>query len=151
MLKSKNGYTMLELVFVIVILGILASVAIPKFSVTREDALITKAKADIASIRSAIVTERQSRLIQGDSSWIPKLSQNRTTLFTGSDANHTLLMYGITAGSGSGSWSGSADGMDYNFTIGSTIVSFEYNSSSGTFTCDTSDLSSAEMCKKLIN
>jgi len=69
MQKSKNAFTMLEVVFVIVIIGILSAIAIPKFAVTRQDAQIAKARADIASIRSAIVTERQSRLIQGDSNW----------------------------------------------------------------------------------
>ena len=38
----KKAFTMIELIFVIVILGILAAVAIPKFSATRDDAIITK-------------------------------------------------------------------------------------------------------------
>ncbi|MDD7090198.1 prepilin-type N-terminal cleavage/methylation domain-containing protein [Campylobacter sp.] len=32
----KKGFTMIELIFVIVILGILASVAIPRLAATRE-------------------------------------------------------------------------------------------------------------------
>ena len=35
---SKNGFTMIELIFVIVILGILAAVAMPKLAATRDDA-----------------------------------------------------------------------------------------------------------------
>jgi len=34
----KSAFTMIELIFVIVILGILAAVAIPKFAATRDDA-----------------------------------------------------------------------------------------------------------------
>ncbi len=34
----KNAFTMIELIFVIVIIGILASIAIPKFLATRNDA-----------------------------------------------------------------------------------------------------------------
>ena len=39
----KKGFTMIELVFVIVILGVLASVAIPRLSATRDDAEVAKA------------------------------------------------------------------------------------------------------------
>ena len=63
MKNSKNAFTMIELIFVIVVLGILAGVAIPKMAATRDEAKIAKGRSDIASIRSAIVTERQTRLI----------------------------------------------------------------------------------------
>jgi prepilin-type N-terminal cleavage/methylation domain-containing protein len=36
--SSKKAFTMIELIFVIVIIGILSAVAIPKLSATREDA-----------------------------------------------------------------------------------------------------------------
>ena len=37
----RKSFTMIELIFVIVILGILAAVAIPKFGATRDDAIIS--------------------------------------------------------------------------------------------------------------
>ena len=63
--KSRKAYTMIELVFVIVIIGILSSIAVPKFTATRDDAVITKAMVTIASVRSALSTERQKLLLRG--------------------------------------------------------------------------------------
>ena len=46
----KKGFTMIELIFVIVILGILASVAIPRLAGTREDAEISTAVANLRTL-----------------------------------------------------------------------------------------------------
>src|SRR5574344_1138679 len=48
----KKGFTMIELIFVIVILGILASVAIPRLASTREDAEIASTVANLRTLLS---------------------------------------------------------------------------------------------------
>ena len=47
----KKGFTMIELIFVIVILGILAGVALPRLASTRDDAEIS---ATVANLRTLI-------------------------------------------------------------------------------------------------
>ena len=50
----KKGFTMIELIFVIVILGVLASVAIPRLAATRDDAEVAKAATNLATAVSDI-------------------------------------------------------------------------------------------------
>jgi general secretion pathway protein G len=71
--KMRKAFTMLELVFVIAVIGILAAVAVPKFSATRDDATITRASSTLASIRSAISQEAQRRQMEGNYTAIKNL------------------------------------------------------------------------------
>ena len=50
----KKGFTMIELIFVIVILGILASVAIPRLAGTRTDAEVATTVANLRTIVSEV-------------------------------------------------------------------------------------------------
>ena len=47
---KRSGFTMIELIFVIVILGILAAVAIPRLAATRDDAKIATLATNIKQI-----------------------------------------------------------------------------------------------------
>lgn len=51
--KRKKGFTLLELVIVILLIGILASLALPGFSRSKEDALDKEAKATLKLIQAA--------------------------------------------------------------------------------------------------
>ncbi|WP_434580992.1 type II secretion system GspH family protein [Sulfurimonas sp. NW15] len=56
-----SAFTMIELVFVIVILGILAAVAIPKLSATRGDAEVSKMAMSIMTGASEIASYAMSK------------------------------------------------------------------------------------------
>ncbi len=64
-MKNREAFTMIELVFVIAVVGILSAIAIPKFAATRDDAVISKGRTTVAALRSAIATERQKRILKG--------------------------------------------------------------------------------------
>ena len=53
MKKSQAGFTMIELVIVIVVIGILAAIALPKYIDIQRDARVAKMKALYGSVRTA--------------------------------------------------------------------------------------------------
>lgn len=64
-MKQQNGFTLIELVLVIVILGILAAVAVPRFSDLSTEARIATLDGLAGSVRSAATIARATQLAQG--------------------------------------------------------------------------------------
>jgi len=63
--QGDSGFTLIELVIVIVILGILAAVAIPKYEDMREQARVATIKGQLGSIRSAIAIQYARNALNG--------------------------------------------------------------------------------------
>jgi general secretion pathway protein G len=53
-MKSQSGFSLIEIMVVIVILGILASLVVPKIMSRPDEARIVKVKQDILSIQNAL-------------------------------------------------------------------------------------------------
>jgi len=66
-MHKRNAFTMIELIFVIVIIGILAAIAIPKLSATRDDAEVSKIVANARTFHSDLQNYYTSL---GNSKWI---------------------------------------------------------------------------------
>ncbi len=52
--SSKKGFSIIELIFVIAVLGIIAAVAVPKLLDTRSSAIVSTIKQDISTITTSI-------------------------------------------------------------------------------------------------
>ena len=139
--SSKKAFTMIELIFVIVVIGILAAIAIPRLAATRDDAQITKAIATVGAVRSALATERQKRILRGDFTAITSLNSTGTnvafsTFSADNDGNTAnVLEYPISACTNGqkGCWTGSAPIYTYNMP---TSGSVDFNISNSRFDCE---------------
>lgn len=68
-IKSQSGFTLIELVIVIVILGILAAVAIPKYEDMREQARVATLKGQLGAIRSAVAIQYARNALNGSAAF----------------------------------------------------------------------------------
>lgn len=73
-LKTQQAFTLIEIMIVVVILGILAAVVIPKILDRPDQARVTAAKADIAVIM------QQLKLYRLDNSFYPSTDQGLQSL-----------------------------------------------------------------------
>jgi len=135
----KKAFTMIELVFVIVVIGILASVAAPRLAATRDDAEITAALSTIGSVRSAMATERQLRILRGDFTAITSLNADGGAFSTFSADNakksNSVLEGTIptcATATTNGCW---RDGLNYAMPTSGKLVTFEI--ANGSFKCKT--------------
>ena len=112
----KKAFTMIELIYVIVIIGIISAIALPRLGGTVEQAYMTKGKDTLASVRSAISTERQKRILQGDLDDIANLNGGSGGIFTTFDDDNgsKVLQHDVKSCSEIGCWS-TGDGITYKF------------------------------------
>lgn len=67
----RQAFSLIELVFVIAIIGVISSIAVPKFFATRETAEIVKLKEQVESIRKGIEAYAGAKYIETGSKDYP--------------------------------------------------------------------------------
>lgn len=94
----KKAFTLTELLVVVIVLGVLASVAVPKFSRVLETRKTTEAEDIFAAVR----TEQENRCMLGKTYQTDKSKVQMLSSVTGNNYQYNLTEQGITASSDKG-------------------------------------------------
>lgn len=101
MIKSQRGFTMVELVFVIVILGILAAFAIPRFVDLQGEARTSVVEGVAGAVRSANALIHSASIIS-ENELYPDNAASGVPQVTLGDGTNIDLHYGFAAGDDTG-------------------------------------------------
>ena len=116
--KHEQGFTLIELVVVILILGILAAVAVPKFEDIRGQARISALRGALDTIRGAVSIQTSKNLLNGQA------APGFPTTITGSIFSSNVVPKEPHSGSNSVVYSGAysgAGGWIYYASVGRII------------------------------
>lgn len=87
-LQPRRGFTLVELLVVIVIIGILAAIAVPKFGATKEKAYVAAMKSDLRNL----VTAEES--FYADSAKYATYDTSRIKFRTSTGVNNPTILVG---------------------------------------------------------
>ena len=117
---DEKGFTLIELVIVVVIIGVLAAIAIPRFGDVTDRAFVAAMQSDLSQVRKAQEVHYQTNDLAYADDIADLIGAN---LFVASDGVTMVIN------------AGNATNWDASATHSSTAVACDYDAAIGTIDC----------------
>lgn len=108
-IRDQRGFTLIEIIMVIVLLGIIAAIAIPKYIDLREEAADATAKGIVGAIVSSAAIGYADLVTHGSSNTFPAFATLQVTYLQAQN----ITLYPSTANN---FWTATIGGQGYAFT-----------------------------------
>ncbi len=138
---DKKGFSLIEIIFVLLLISIIITVAVSKFGTNLENANITKIKSDIIQIRAGINLYRDKMTLQNKDINLTTLDDDGTRLFSKILKNPIISSNKQEAKA----WSKISDTKYKVFVSNKEAIEFTFDAVNYTFDCDISNT----LCEKL--
>lgn len=140
MLNYHKSFSLIEIIFAIVIMAVITSIALPKLFSTSNESSFIKLRSDIATIQNGITNYRKNSIMKNLPQTLENLDEDNIKLFS------NILERPIIATKEYPFWS-KEDDYSYIFHFNSkNELEFIYNPTHLTFLCDTKNA----LCQKVI-
>lgn len=138
---TKKAFSLLEIIFVLIVMSVITTLAVSKFDTAFTNTNVTKIKSDILQIRAGINSYKSKMILKDSDDDLEQLDDNDMMLFNKILQNPILSSNEPIAKA----WTKISNSKYKVYVSHESFIEFYYDNKTYIFDCDISN----ELCKKL--